>query len=151
MIQRIQTLFLVIAAGLLVSMFFAPMVRFTGSDVTIPYIAMNSNFNFTLTTIFSLVCTILCIATIFMFRNRVRQMRMCNLNTLILIGYQIVIGVYFFQRTDRFGDDAIFSLTAVFPVCAAILTFIAMRYIARDEALVMASTRLRPSSRSRKK
>lgn len=150
MIQRIQTLFLLIAAGLLVSMFFTPMVIFTGSDVTIPYIAMNSNFNFTLTTIFSLVCTILCIATIFMFRNRVRQMRMCNLNSLILIGYQVIIAIYFFQRASRFGEDARFTITAVFPICAAILTFIAMRYIARDEALVMASTRLRPSSRSGK-
>ena len=111
MIQRIQTLFLTIAAGLLISMFFTPMVRFTGdTSTTIPFVAVAMAKGFTLTTIFQIVCTVLSVTVIFLYKNRIRQIRLCNLNT---------------------------------PICAAILTFIGMRYIARDEALVMASTRLR--------
>ena len=126
MIQRIQTLFLTIAAGLLISMFFTPMVRFTGdTSTTIPFVAVAMAKGFTLTTIFQIVCTVLSVTVIFLYKNRIRQIRLCNLNTIILIGYQIILAVYFF------------------PICAAILTFIGMRYIARDEALVMASTRLR--------
>ena len=118
MIQRIQTLFLTIAAGLLISMFFTPMARFVGdSATTIPFVAVAMAKGFTLTTIFQIVCTVLSVTVIFLYKNRIRQIRLCNLNTIILIGYQII--------------------------CAAILTFIGMRYIARDEALVMASTRLR--------
>ena len=125
MIQRIQTLFLTIAAGLLISMFFTPMVRFVGDSA------------------FQIVCTVLSVVVIFMYKTRIRQIRLCNLNSIILLGYQIILAVYFFQRTSKLGEDALFTVPCIFPICAAILTFIGMRYIARDEALVMASTRLR--------
>lgn len=144
MIQRIQTLFLTIAAGLLISMFFTPMVRFVGdSATTIPFVAVAMAKGFTLTTIFQIVCTVLSVTVIFLYKNRIRQIRLCNLNTIILIGYQIILAVYFFQRASKLGEDALFTVPCIFPICAAILTFIGMRYIARDEALVMASTRLR--------
>ena len=151
MIQRIQTLFLAIAAGLLISMFFVPMARFTGSDVTVPFVAVAAFKGFTLTTIFQIVCAVLSVVTIFMYKNRIRQIRLCNLNTLILIGYQVIIAVYFFQRHEKLGDDVLFTVPCVFPICAAILTFIAMRYIARDEALVVAASRLRSGKRSHRK
>ncbi len=158
MFFRIQSLFLTIAAGLLISMFFVPMIRFAGdSATTIPFIAVADMKGFTLTTIFQIVCTVLSIVTTVSFRNRIRQIRLCNLNTLILIGYQIIIAIYFLQRNNpdkplgllqqTLGESPIFTVPCIFPVCAAILTFIAMRYIARDEALVMASTRLRSGRR----
>ncbi|HIZ87771.1 MAG TPA: DUF4293 domain-containing protein [Candidatus Coprenecus pullistercoris] len=149
MIQRIQTLFLAIAAGLLISMFFTPMVRL-GEDTTIPFVAVAAAKGFTLTTIFQIVCSVLSVAVIFMYRNRIRQIRLCNLNSLILIGYQVILAVYFFQRSSKLGEDALFTVPCIFPICAAILTFIGMRYIARDEALVMASTRLRTSKKAKR-
>jgi len=94
--------------------------------------------DYTCLCIISVSFTLACV-TIFSFKNRFRQIRLCNLNTLILIGFQIFLGVKFFTREP----DAVFSITAVFPICAAILTFIAMRYIARDEAMVLAASRLR--------
>ena len=152
MIQRIQTLFLAAAAGLLISMIFTPMVRFTGDpSTTIPFVALAAAKGFTLTTIFQIVCTVLSVVTIFMYKNRIRQIRLCNLNSIILIGYQIILAVYFFQRASKLGDDALFTVPCIFPICAAILTFIAMRYIARDEALVMASTRLRSGRKNGRK
>ena len=127
-------MFLTIAAGLLISMFFTPMVRFVGdSATTIPFVAVAMAKGFTLTTIFQIVCTVLSVTVIFLYKNRIRQIRLCNLNTI----------VYFFQRASKLGEDALFTVPCIFPICAAILTFIGMRYIARDEALVMASTRLR--------
>jgi hypothetical protein len=41
------------------------------------------------------------------------------------------------------GPGAIFSVTVAFPLIAAILTFLALRYIARDEAMIKALNRLR--------
>ena len=128
----------------MISMFFTPMVRFVGdSATTIPFVAVAMAKGFTLTTIFQIVCTVLSVTVIFLYKNRIRQIRLCNLNTIILIGYQIILAVYFFQRASKLGEDALFTVPCIFPICAAILTFIGMRYIARDEALVMASTRLR--------
>ena len=158
MFFRIQSLFLTIAAGLLVSMFFAPMIRFVGdSATTIPFIAIANFKGFTLTTIFQIVCAVLSVVTLASFKNRIRQIRLCNLNTLILIGYQIILAIYFLQRNNpekplglllaNTGESPIFTISCLFPICAAILTFIAMRYIARDEAMVIASTRLRSGKR----
>lgn len=81
--------------------------------------------------------------TIFDFKKRIRQMRMCTICSLLLTGFQIFLGIKFFTR----ADDQIFSVTAVFPIAAAILCFIAMRYIARDEALIMSASRLRSTRR----
>ncbi len=157
MFFRIQTLFLAVAAGLLISMFFTPMIRFVGDATTIPFVAIAAFKGFTLTTIFQIVCAVLSVVTLVSFKNRIRQIRLCNLNTLILIGYQILIAIYFFQRNNpdkplgllqqTLGESPIFTIPCIFPICAAILTFIAMRYVARDEALVMASTRLRSGKR----
>lgn len=157
MFFRIQSLFLTIAAGLLISMFFAPMIRFVGEDTVIHFVEVAAFKGFTLTTIFQLVCAVLSIVTLVSFKNRIRQIRLCNLNTLILIGYQVIIAIYFFQRNNpdkplgllqqTLGESPIFTIPCIFPICAAILTFIAMRYVARDEALVIASSRLRSGKR----
>lgn len=141
MIQRIQTLFLTITAGLLISMLFIPMVKFVGSDTVIRYI------EYLPTATLLIVTIVLCIATIFSYKRRIFQIRVCNLNSLILLGFQIFLAVKFFTREP----DMIYTITAVFPIACAILTFIAMRYIARDEALVMASNHLRPSKEEKKK
>lgn len=147
MFFRIQSLFLTIAAGLLISMFFTPMIRFTGEDTVIHFVEVAAFKGFTLTTIFQLVCAVLSVVTLVSFKNRIRQIRLCNLNSIILIAYQIVLAVYFFRRGTTLGEDALFTVPCIFPLCAAILTFIAMRYIARDEAMVIASTRLRSNRR----
>ena len=64
MFFRIQSLFLTIAAGLLVSMFFAPMIRFVGEDTVIRFVEVAAFKGFTLTTIFQLVCAVLSIVTL---------------------------------------------------------------------------------------
>lgn len=133
MIQRIQTLFLIIASGLILSLFFCPMVRY--SDGTIIY-SYYQDYTSLVLTIASFVISVV---TIVSYKKRIFQIRLCNLNSLILLGYQIYLAVKFFRKDDA----AIFSITALFPIVAAVLCFIAMRYIARDEAMVLASTRLR--------
>ena len=138
-------------------MFFAPMIRFVGEDTVIHFVEVAAFKGFTLTTIFQLVCAVLSIVTLVSFKNRIRQIRLCNLNTIILIAYQIILAIYFLQRNNpekplglllaNTGESPISTIPCIFPICAAILTFIAMRYIARDEAMVTASTRLRSGKR----
>lgn len=77
--------------------------------------------------------------TIFLYRHRILQIRLCILNSLIMIGFQGWVIWLFFSKES----DSAFSISAVFPIIAAILTFTAMRYIARDEAMVRSTSRLR--------
>ena len=59
MIQRIQTLFLLAAAGLLTSMVFTPMIKFTDGETVIRYI------EFTPTLIMLIVTVVLSFVNIF--------------------------------------------------------------------------------------
>lgn len=122
-------------------MFFIPMIKFPDGETSIRYLEITPCLTLLLVT------AVLCIATVFTFKNRIRQIRLCNLNTLVLLGFQIYLAVLFFKREP----EMIFSISAIFPICAAILTFIAMRYIARDEAMVMAASHLRSSRKGKKK
>lgn len=131
MIQRIQTLFLLAATGLLFSMFFSNMAY--SSTETIKYTNIAA-----LLIMLIVTCTI-SFVTIFLYRHRVIQIRLTILNALIMIGLQGWIMWLFFSRPE----DSAFSITAVFPIVSAILTFTAMRYIARDEAMVRSTSRLR--------
>lgn len=131
MIQRIQTLFLLAATGLLFSMFFANMAYF--NTETIKYT------NIPTLLIMLIVTCVLSFITIFLYRHRILQIRVCILNSLIMLGFQGWILWMFFTKEAT----AAFSITAVFPIIAAIITFTAMRYIARDEAMVRSTSRLR--------
>ena len=136
MFFRIQSLFLSIAAGLNISMFFTNLIKFT-DGLSISF------WEYTPTRIFILVTSVLSIVAVSSFKNRLFQMRICNLSTLLSLGFQIYLAVLFFRREP----EMIFTVNAVFPIVAAILTFIGMRYVARDEAMVMAASRLRRSKR----
>jgi hypothetical protein len=136
MFFRIQSLFLSIAAGLSISMFFTNMAKFV-DGVTISFWEHPS------VRIFILVVSVLGVIALSSFKKRLYQIRVCNLASLILLGFQIYLAVLFFKREP----GMIFTINAVFPLVSAILTFIGMRYVARDEAMVMAASRLRPSKR----
>ncbi|MBQ5802816.1 MAG: DUF4293 domain-containing protein, partial [Bacteroidales bacterium] len=90
---------------------------------------------------------VICFFTIFIFKHRILQIRMCIFNILVLLGYQAWIAYAFFTREPGVA----FSISAVFPVVCAILTFTALRYIARDEAMVRSANTLRSVRRNRKK
>lgn len=79
-------------------------------------------------------------ATLFLYKARMIQIRISIYNTVILLGLQGWIGYYlFFDRVTGLT----FSITAVCPIVAAVLTVLAIRYIGRDEAMVRSINRLR--------
>ncbi len=139
MIQRIQTLFLFAASGLLFSLFFNDFTY--SQDMAVKYTEYRPFL------IFTIVTFAISLITIFLFKNRILQMRLCIYNMLILLGYQGWIAYMFFTRIE----NAVFSVTAVFPIIAGIFTFLAFRYIGRDEALVQSVNSLRKINKNRKK
>jgi uncharacterized membrane protein (UPF0182 family) len=131
MIQRIQTLFLLAATALLTSLFFVTIARSQMETVKLVQIIPLLVFN--------VITTALSFISIFLYKKRMLQLRMTILNAIILIGYQAWIVYLFIIRPD----GSAFTTPAVFPVIAAILSWLAFRYIARDEAMVRAADRLR--------
>jgi len=131
MIQRKQTLFLLISLGLIISMFFGTMAYDT-----------SERFAFTQITgllILNVITTFLLFFSIFTYKHRILQIRISAMNAIMLIGYQCWIAWLFFTRPE----GSVFTVSAVFPIVCSILTVLAIRYIAIDEARVRSTNRLR--------
>lgn len=138
MIQRIQTLFLLIVAGLIISLFYSTL--FYAPGFSLRYTEFTP---FLILTIATLAVTLFTIA---IFKYRVFQIRLCVINIIIFLAYQGWITYFFFSREE----GTAFSITAVFPLVCAIVSFIALRYIARDEAMVRSAYQLRRIKKDRK-
>lgn len=142
--QRLQTLYLCIATGLIVALFFSVKAFTLGSggvhSVELTYI------KYTPYLILLILITILQLLAVFTFNARVFQMRTAVLSAILMIALQTWIGVDYFTADKEW----IFKFTAVFPLVAAILNFIAARYILRDQLLVESVSHLRSRKKNHK-
>ena len=120
--QRIQTLYLAVALGLLVAMFW---------HVTYLWWLI----------LLGTACFMQVVALL-AYKFRLFQMRTAIIAALMLLGLQVWMAVAFLT-----GDKAAFNITAVFPVVAAILDALAARSIFSDELIVRSSSRLRSSKK----
>ena len=134
MCQRIQTLYLILATGLVAALFFCTKA----GDITYteywPY------------AILLIVIAFLQVMATTTWKHRIFQMRTASLAAIILIGLQAWLVVDFIST----HNDPVFHVTAVFPVVAAILDFLAARSILADEMLVRSADRLRAAKRKKK-
>ena len=155
MIQRIQTLYLLIATILTGSLFFLSMAEMANmqefyeltwrgifkveSDATqtliIPAVALS---------ILTIMATALSFITIFLFKKRILQIRLCGLNMGLLVGLSVLM--YYMAKTgakNLGATDLSFNLPLILPLIALVLVFLAMRAIGKDEALVRSIDRIR--------
>lgn len=142
--QRLQTLYLCIATGLIVALFFSVKAFTLGPggvhSVELTYI------KYTPYLILLILVTILQLLAVFTFNARVFQMRTAVLSAILMIALQAWIGVDYFTADKEW----IFKFTAVFPLVAAILNFIAARHILRDQLLVESVSHLRSRKKNHK-
>ena len=140
--QRIQTLYLGIATALIFSMFFcifATIIGPEGEELTIgyhekiPYLAM-------LIMLFTAH-----VAATASFKVFFLQARVSMIAALMAIGFQIWIAVDFI----RFHNEMTFSFTALFPLTAAILDFMAAKRSLVDEMTISAVRSVKSSRRRR--
>ncbi|MGN0201605.1 MAG: DUF4293 family protein [Candidatus Cryptobacteroides sp.] len=141
--QRLQTLFLAIATGLVVALFFSLKAYEPGPEGT--RLAEYTYVRYFPYLVFLIVTAILQVLALFTFNQRVFQLRTATLSAIVLLAFQIWLAVDF----ATCSDGLVYRVSAVFPVCAAILDFIAVRYIIRDQLLVESITRLRAGKKNR--
>jgi hypothetical protein len=152
MIQRIQTLFLLIAILLMGLIYWFPLAEiavgekiysFTLNGITeigtglVAYKALHL-------IIFLLIIILIELVVIFSYKKRIRQMRMATYNLLLMAGFLLVSWLFVKTSANSLGDG-IYSmkLPVAFPFVAAVLNYLAIRAIGRDEALVRSVDRIR--------
>ncbi len=150
MIQRIQTLYLllVVILGTLLC-FFSP-VQFLTPEAT-EYVDLQAFDKWPLA-VLTLSIPLLALVTIFLFRKRLLQARLNIMNVILCLGYYALVSLYVGFVVK--GYEAIHGMTladadwyitfwAAMPMVNIVLLMMATRRILKDEALVRAADRLR--------
>jgi len=129
MIQRIQTIYLLLILGLMASMLFLPI-----ADI--------DSFSWTLFAECSFTA-LLSLVTIFLYKKRKLQIKICyGILGLLILSYLII---FFNFWLPNYTSEAVvaFKIPVVFPFFAIVLDILAIRAIKKDEKLVRSLDRLR--------
>ncbi len=155
MIQRIQTLYLLFAAILMSLTLFFPLATITygGNEIVLKaftIVSTGSEIRSQLPLYLGCmlaVPTLMSIITIFLYKKRMLQLRLCVSQIVLQVGALAFIGVYCYRVYDVVSEvsKGIFSLelVSILPIIAIIFTILAIRGIAKDEALVRSLDRIR--------
>lgn len=154
MIQRIQTLYLLLVVVLTGLALWLPLVDFTvGVDTcTLTAFGLKDAAGITLlpTVYLGVVLVAACLVplvTIFLFKRRLVQIRLCAVELVLLIGAGAMTGIYFYLCNRYFADSEFYShtlkISLVFPLVCLVFDLLALRAIFRDEKLVRSLDRIR--------
>jgi len=148
MIQRIQTVYLLIVVGLLITAMCLPMGYFIDAMGEHPFKALGLEVNGAIQSTWGLfgilmVSTIVAVATIFLYKNRMLQIRMSIFNSILLIGYYLTFLAFMFVLKKDLNAAFQISWALCLPLISIILNYLAIRAIGRDEVMVKAADRLR--------
>ena len=144
MIQRVQSIWLFLAAFVSAALFIFPLYQYTlaGSSV----VTLLSARNEYLLLLLAALMTLLPLVNIFLFKNRKRQKNIVWLSILSSIGF-IAMMLMKIQNLKNAVPPAMndnFTLPGpIIPVAVVVFLFLALGGIRRDEALIKSVDRLR--------
>lgn len=152
MIQRIQTIFLLlalIATGLLI---WLPLGEIAVNEKIYTFSVKGIVDALSGQTIYqawhlialTLVVLLLQVIIIFTFKKRNKQIRIAAINIILMIGFMIVSWLFVLFTAKSMGNG-IYSLKIILalPLVSAFLNYLAIRAILSDEALVKSADRIR--------
>ena len=161
MIQRIQTLYLLVIAAFGIALIWLPVIEFvtpeeaetlriwelsaTGlTEITtteMEPVVLHGLWGLLVTTV---LIPILAIADIFLYKKRILQARLNIFLALLCLGYYGVIAIYIWlMKMSVGGVEWMLDIWVAIPLINFILTLMATRRILKDEALVRAADRIR--------
>ena len=149
MIQRIQTIYLLVVSILMIVCMCTPVGSIISADNEI---SAFTNLSITMGNgtkdyapwalfVILLLVAALSFGTIFMFKKRMLQIRLTIFSIVMLIGYYLTLAAFIFMLADNASFTP--SWTICLPFVAIVLSWLAIRAIGADEALVKAYDRLR--------
>ena len=128
---RMQNVLLGISAFLIVTLLWSEMCYGVDAEGMRYSIKFTEHIQFL---IFTVITAALSVAAIAYRKQYILQVRVCIINMLILLGYQIWLLVAFFQLKSAYT----FTIYTLFPFVCIILHFLAIRYSWRDATDVIA-------------
>lgn len=138
MIQRVQSIWLLLAAAFDAVTFRFPFYSGDWERDTIPaVIDLNARTTIWLT-ILTIIAGLLAFVTIFLFDNRKTQLKLCYLGIFLTL---VLLTMYFLEMANFFSGTV--AIWAVFYFAILVCFILAARGIKRDEKLVRSMDRFR--------
>jgi hypothetical protein len=154
--QRIQTVFLVLVVVTMIGGIFVPVWTWqdgaSGSSHTLFALhyqiaedgtKSSAYFPFSLTGILMVAAATIAGMQIRRYDNRITQIKMGALNTLVLLGVMICAVVFSNRLTNQVGYNGSNNVAYWVIFAAVAFNWLALRFIRKDEKLVRDSERLR--------
>ncbi len=141
MIQRIQSIYLLLVAILMVAFLFVSFAHSQEFSLSVQGVSVNGAVIATTWGVFILnaVTALIACMTIFLYKNRPSQARLCLGNALFMVTLYAVIFLVIHIK----GLDVSLSPTITIPFVALVLDLLAYRAIKKDEKLVRSLDRVR--------
>ena len=153
MIQRIQSIYLLLAACLMMCTWGCPLLQFVQGEkwATMTSIAYDAAVaqEFAGRTpwglaILSALVSVMACYTIFKFKNRRLQIKWTNTCLLLTVAWYATAAAYVWSRMQATGFETIVPKAGLaLPAISLICLWLARRGIKKDEALVRAADRIR--------
>ncbi|HOJ65900.1 MAG TPA: DUF4293 domain-containing protein [Paludibacteraceae bacterium] len=155
MIQRIQTFYLFLVLILSSVTLFSPVaVLFNKESATLYEISykglclLDESSKVPVSSVWALtaisaIVPVVTLIIIFLYNKRLIQIRLSIFNMIIMLGYYVILFIYLFYAAKTLHADWSLKIVSAFPLVNIILTLLAMRAIAKDEALIKSLNRLR--------
>lgn len=154
MIQRIQSLFLLISMILCGVLFFTPFFEFSSATGQLYELTCKGLFHITNSgkeaisinqalMAFLIVILVFHLASIFLYKNRIRQIRFIIAVIVFLIAYwtTVIYLGYNFSKELKLSMEIKFSTSLL--LVSAILDYLAIYFIRKDESLIRSVDRIR--------
>ena len=153
MLQRIQSVYLFIVTVLMALMTFMPIGGFLiGTDSIVLKMCGFCDSTSALASAWGLVLTVIPAAilpfvTIFLYKKRLLQFRLCVVEMILLCGVILFEIFYMWMGYRNFSDlpltAASIRMAALFPVISLIFTWLALRGVKKDIMLLKSMDRIR--------
>ncbi len=144
MIQRIQSVFLLIAAGFFGGEFFTSFASVTQSITGIFSDGLYNVYDNPFLLALAGLGLVLSLITIFLFKNRALQTKLCYFIGTLSILLPLVGVLIYSNQMEALGDiDPDDQLGLYLPIGSLIFSIMAASYIKKDQKLVKSMDRLR--------
>ncbi|WP_165026930.1 MULTISPECIES: DUF4293 domain-containing protein [unclassified Dysgonomonas] len=151
MIQRIQSIYLLLTAILMaVTVFSSLVVLNTDAEGVLVFLscgiyeAGSAVYPTWGVITFAALSTLLACISIFLFKKRKMQIKLCNLNTLLIIFFYITFAIYLYTGMSALQATFLkISHGIILPIIALIFNILATVKIKADEKLIKSLDRIR--------
>ena len=108
-----------------------------------PDVVVKSNYLYSVFAIMLFVSAVISVAAIILFKNRGKQMRLCNLAVFVILIYYIARYSCIISISNKFDYTFNVNVSDFFPLIALVLIVMARVAINKDDKLVKAADRIR--------